>query len=139
MSAVTIEELNQFFAKTFAERQETAPEVTDIRRGFIRLELPVTHEHLRPPGIINGPTQMALADRAAYCAIFTELGLLRMAVTSNLNIDFLRPCLGNRLIADAEIVKLGRTLCVISVDMRGSDHEKVASRATVTYALPKTD
>ncbi len=60
-----------------------------------------------------------------------------MAVTSNLNIDFLRPCRGETLIAEGRMIKLGKSLAVISVEMKGSTSDKLASRSTVTYALPQ--
>jgi len=85
---------------------------------------------------VSGPTQMGLADQAAYAAIFTKLGIVPMAVTSNLNINFLRPCKGDWVEADAHIIKLGRTLAVIEVNVRGSSSDKVSSQSIVNYSLP---
>jgi len=66
----------------------------------------------------------------------TLIGITPMAVTSNLNIDFLRPCLGETLHAEGRMIKLGKSLAVTSVEMKGAANKKLASRATVTYALP---
>ncbi|MEL6831312.1 MAG: PaaI family thioesterase, partial [Pseudomonadota bacterium] len=92
---------------------------------------------LRPGGYINGPTQMAIADSAAYIAIFTRIGITPMALTSNLNINFLRPCVGDAVIAEAHLIKLGRTLAVITVDIKAEGSDKLSSHAVVNYTLPR--
>ena len=93
-------------------------------------------QNMRPGGFISGPTQMALADHIAYAVIFTRLGITPMALTSNLNIDFLRPLQGDSVTVEGRMVKLGRSLAVIAVEIKGIS-DKVSSRATVTYALPQ--
>ncbi|RKQ71432.1 uncharacterized protein (TIGR00369 family) [Litorimonas taeanensis] len=137
MSQLTIDELNNFFSENFAVRPKPWPVFTEVKEGFAIMEMEAGPAQLRQGGFINGPTQMAVADQAAYAAIFTKVGSVPMAMTSNLNIDFLRPCIGKKLIAEAEIIKLGRSLAVISVLIRGGSSNKIASRATVTYVLPK--
>lgn len=136
MSVMTPKELNDLFTSTFPDKLENIPDVTLAEDGYVEMELKVSEKHLRPGGYISGPTQMGLADHAAYVAIFTKTGPLLMAVTSNLNIDFLRPCIGDKVFVKAQIIKIGRTLAVINVDIHTDKTEKLASRSTVTYALP---
>lgn len=138
MSVMTPKDLNDLFTKTFPDKLENIPDVTLAEDGYVEMELVVSEKHLRPGGYISGPTQMGLADHAAYVAIFTKTGPLLMAVTSNLNIDFLRPCLGDKVYVKAKIIKMGRTLAVINVDIHTDKNEKLASRSTVTYALPQS-
>lgn len=139
MSVMTPEELNDLFANTFPDKLDNIPRVTLAEDGYVEMELEVSDKHLRPGGYISGPTQMGLADHAAYVAIFTKTGPLLMAVTSNLNIDFLRPCLGTKVFVKAKIIKMGRTLAVTNVDIHTDKNEKLSSRSTVTYALPQQD
>ncbi|MGB0261810.1 MAG: PaaI family thioesterase [Henriciella sp.] len=80
---------------------------------------------------------MSIADSAAYMAVMTRIGIVPMAVTSNLNINFLRPCIGDAVIADARLIKLGRTLAVVDVDIKARGSDKTASHAMVTYAIPQ--
>ena len=61
----------------------------------------------------SGPTQMSLADSVAYMAIMTLTGLEPMTVTSNLNINFLRPCIGSVVIAEGTILKMANPPCYI--------------------------
>ncbi len=137
MSQLTADDMNAFFKKAFEGRPKPWPEIIEAREDYVKIELESGPAQLRPGGFINGPTQMGLADQVAYAVIFTRLGIVPMAMTSNLNIDFLRPCQGDALIAEGKMIKLGRSLAVIEVNLRGNKNEKISSRATVTYALPR--
>ena len=55
---------------------------------------------------------MALADFAMYVAVFSAVGAQPLAVTTNLNINFLRKPAPADLIADAQLLKLGKRLAV---------------------------
>ncbi len=136
MSRVTAKEMTAFFKANFDGRDDDIPAFEYVQDGHVIMRMEVGSRHIRPGGYISGPTQMALADHAAYAVIFTRTGIVPMAVTSNLNIDFLRPCIGGALIADAKLIKLGKHLAVVSVEMRSDKSEKISSRATVTYVVP---
>jgi uncharacterized protein (TIGR00369 family) len=137
MTQLSADDMNAFFKKAFEGRPLPWPKIVIAEPDFVRIELEAGPAQLRPGGFINGPTQMGLADQVAYAVIFTRLGITPMAMTSNLNIDFLRPCQGDKLIAEGKMIKLGRSLALIEVNLRGNQNEKVSSRATVTYALPR--
>lgn len=134
--AVSAEEIDRFFASVFGERRNM-PAILLAERGRVVIRLAVSEKHLRPGGFISGPTQMGLADHAAYLAVFTEEGITPMALTSNLNIHFLRPAQGSWLEADARILKSGRSGTVVDVALRGEQSPKLTSHATVTYVLPR--
>ena len=51
-----------------------------------------------------------------------------MAVTSNLNIDFLRPLIGETVNIEGKMIKLGRVLAIIEVNIWGDNKEKISSR-----------
>ncbi|MEE4212255.1 MAG: PaaI family thioesterase [Parvularcula sp.] len=137
-SAVTAEALNQFFAQWEGEGQPV-PIITGAEKDRVFLRLTVGRRHLRPGGYISGPTQMALVDQAAYAAVFTRTGIVPMALTSNLNIHFLRPCQGQAVLCEAEILKFGRASILIECAVRAEGADKLVSHATVTYVLPRTD
>ncbi|MEO0549952.1 MAG: PaaI family thioesterase [Pseudomonadota bacterium] len=135
-SKVSVEEVNAFYDSVFqgAGEQER---VQEVRENYARVRQVVDNANLRPGGYINGPTQMAMADSAAYIAVFTRIGIAPMALTSNLNINFMRPCIGEAVIAEAHLLKLGRTLAVISVDIRAEGSDKLSAHAVVNYTLPR--
>ena len=135
-SKVTSEEANAFLREAFGGAQNR-PEVILMEDGHAMMRLKAGSEHLRPGGYISGPTQMSIADSVTYMAIFTRLGITPMTVTSNLNMNFLRPCIGESVIAEANLMKLGRTLAVAEVEIRAEGSEKVSSHAIVTYSIPQ--
>ena len=133
---VTVEEVNAFYDSVFQGGGDQ-DRVLEVRENYARLRHPVDAGNLRPGDYINGPTQMSIADSAAYIAVFTRTGITPMALTSNLNINFLRPCIGTAVIAEAHLLKIGRTLAVISVDIRAEGSEKLSAHAVVNYTLPQ--
>lgn len=135
-SKVTAAEVNAFYDSVFAGRGEQE-RVLELRENYARVRQPVDKANIRPGGYINGPTQMTIADSAAYIAVFTRIGITPMALTSNLNINFLRPCIGDAVIAEAHLLKLGRTLAVISVDIRAEGSDKLSAHAVVNYSIPQ--
>lgn len=137
-SKVTPDEVNAFYAASFpGGGNDIGQEVLELAKGYALMRRSVGDESLRPGGYISGPTQMSIVDSAAYSAIFTELGITPMAVTSNLNINFLRPCIGSALIAEARMIKMGKAIAVIEVEVRAEGSDKLCAHAVVNYALPK--
>ena len=84
--------------------------------------------NIRPGGTISGPTIMALADLAMYVAMLGSIGWVPLAVTTSLNINFLRKPGQVALIADCQLIKLGKRLAVGEVAIR-SDGERGPRRA----------
>jgi len=130
------DEANNFLRQAF-EGQSVRTEIVEMVEGRAVVRLRADKTNLRPGGYISGPTQMSLVDTAAYFAVMTVTGLEPMAVTSSLNMSFLRPCIGDVVLADARIMKIGHSLAVMDVDVRIEGATKPASHAVVTYALPR--
>jgi uncharacterized protein (TIGR00369 family) len=79
---------------------------------------------------------MMLADAAAYAALLSVSAESKMAVTTNLNVSFLRAAPpGSAILQDARIIKGGRRLSVIVAE--AADEEgRVLAHTTMTYAMP---
>lgn len=94
---------------------------------------------VRPGGTLSGPTLMALADAAMYAVVLGRLGRVEMAVTSNLNINFLVKPQPVDLLADARILRLSRRQAVCEVGLYSAGHpDELVAHVTGTYALPLT-
>lgn len=134
---MSVEALSAFFAEAFPgmapDRLNT---ILSIEAGRVRIALDPGPDMLRPGGIVSGPTQMGLADRAAYAVILAYIGPVAMAVTSNLNMSFLRAVPVQRIFADAVLLKLGRRLATVDVRLWQDDEARPVAQATVTYAIP---
>ena len=102
----------------------------------IRVRQPFDETLIRPGGTLSGPAMMGLADAAMYAAILARLGRIEMAVTQNLNINFLSRPEPGELYADAEIIRLGRRSAVLEVRVFGEHQQDMVAHVTGTYALP---
>lgn len=103
----------------------------------VRARVPYQDKLVRPGGTLSGPTIMALADAAMYAVVLGRLGRVEMAVTANLNINFLSRPAAIDLLAEARILRLSRrqAVCEVGVFSAGAEDELVA-HVTGTYALP---
>ena len=81
----------------------------------------------------HGGLLMTLADSTACFAIFTKTGPEARLTTTDMSIRFLSPCLSDAF-ARAEVIKVGRTLCPVAVNLFDSQDRHVAL-AQVTYML----
>ena len=92
---------------------------------------------VRPGGTVSGPTIMSLADAAMYAVVLGRLGRVEMAVTANLNINFLARPKPVDLVAEARILRLSRrqAVCEVQLYSLGAEDDLVA-HVTGTYALP---
>jgi len=129
--------LNAFLRSAFPENDpDHMPFVVEVAPGRVLLKLPYQTRQLRPGGVISGPTLMTLADTAAYALVLAHIGEVAMAVTTSLNIHFLRGCKPGDLYAEAALLKLGRRIATADVLMWTEGRERAAAKATVAYAIP---
>jgi uncharacterized protein (TIGR00369 family) len=119
-------------------RPDAFPNVVEVAPGRVRVMAAYRDGLLRPGGVISGPTLMSLADTAAYALVLAHVGDQLMAVTSQLNISFLRGAAPGDLHAEAELLRLGRRNAVCDVRLWTESRDRLAAQATVTYALPQS-
>jgi len=110
--------------------------IEKVGYGDVRVRRAYHEEHLRPGGTISGPTMMELADFAMYVAVFSAIGPQPLAVTTNLNINFLRKPAAADLLADAKLMKIGKRLAVGEVTIRSDSRDEPVAHVTSTYSIP---
>jgi uncharacterized protein (TIGR00369 family) len=128
------DELNQFMAEAFETQRPYF--VAEVEPGRLVARVPAEEIQLRPGGTVSGPTLMGLADGAAYCLVLAHIGRVALAVTSSLNISFLRKPQPTGVEAEATFLKLGRKLAVVDVRLRSEGDPELIAQAVVTYAIP---
>ncbi|MDX1452252.1 MAG: PaaI family thioesterase [Oleiphilaceae bacterium] len=111
-------------------------QVVAIGDGTARIRIPFDARNLRPGGSVSGPVIMAAGDTAMYAAILGSLGKVAMAVTSNLNINFMQRPAQVALLADAQILKLGKRIAFCEVGIRSEGSEELVAHVTGSYSLP---
>jgi uncharacterized protein (TIGR00369 family) len=133
---MSAEELEEFLHSQFANRERRVFHVEKVEERFAQVRLPYHERMLRPGGTVSGPTMMALADTAMYVALLAMIGPVALAVTTNLNINFLRKPRPADVISKARILKLGKRLAVGDVLIYSEGEDEPVAHATVTYSIP---
>jgi uncharacterized protein (TIGR00369 family) len=110
-----------------------------LKPGHIRARVPYKSDYVRPGGTISGPAMMALADFTMYVVVMTLIGRVELAVTTNLNINFLRKLAQKDLIADGRILKLGKRLAVMEVTIFSKGEKVPVAHVTGTYSIPPSN
>lgn len=132
----TKQELEQFFQREFPQANFS---IEYVGNQAATLRKPIAQEHLRPGGTVSGPVLMAMADAALYVAILGEIGLVALAVTTNLNINFFRkPSSEKDIIAKCQLLKVGKSLIIGEVSIYSDGLEEPVAHAVGTYAVPKS-
>ncbi len=136
---MTVGELERFLAAEF-------PQVFNPQSGLLieavwergcRVRQAFREAWVRPGGTISGPPIMALADFAMYVAVLAAIGPVPLAVTINLNINFLRKPSQRDLTAEARLLKLGKRLAIGEVTVHCLGMDEPVAHVTSTYSIPR--
>jgi acyl-coenzyme A thioesterase PaaI-like protein len=71
--------------------------------------------------------------------VLAGIGPVPLAVTINLNINFLRKPAQHDLLAEARLLRLGRRLATGEVTIRSDGEELPVAHVTSTYSIPPLD
>jgi acyl-coenzyme A thioesterase PaaI-like protein len=94
-------------------------------------------DELRPGGTVSGPVLMAVADVALYLAILGEIGIVPLAVTTNLTINFMRkPEATKSIVGVCKLMKVGRSLATGEVWLYSEGMPDPVAHAVGTYSIP---
>jgi uncharacterized protein (TIGR00369 family) len=127
-------EIVEFLAREFPARKWR---VEAAGSGTATVVHEVGREELRPGGTVYGPVLMTVADVAMYVAVLGAIGIVPLAVTTNLNINFLRrPAADQRVVGHCKLIKLGRTLAVGEVQLYSEGSPDLIAHAVGTYSIP---
>src|SRR5262245_9741312 len=136
MPRMSAEELERFLYSHFPDMSAGSFAVERADEMFAEVRMRYDKKHLRPGGTISGASLMSLADLAMYMAVLGMIGPVALAVTTNLNINFLRKPAQADVIAECRLLKLGKRLAVGEVTMYSEDDAAPVAHATVTYSIP---
>ena len=136
MPRMTAEQITTFLADVGFHPALEFARIETIAERAITLRMPFRTDFIRPGGTLSGPSMMTLADTTAFFLILAMQGPLALAVTSSLAINFLAKPAQADIVAEGRMLKLGKKLAVIAVEMRSEGSDDLVAHATVTYALP---
>jgi uncharacterized protein (TIGR00369 family) len=99
-----------------------------------RIELAPQPRFLQQEGRVQGGVLAALADTAAVWLLYPDLDDAQSMTSVEFKLNFLRPAvLGENLIADAKLVKRGRTIALVDVDV--SQGGELVAKGLFTYLV----
>jgi uncharacterized protein (TIGR00369 family) len=107
-------------------------ELGEMRRGAATLHLEVRDELRQNNGVVHGGVIASLVDTAAAFAILTILEKDQTSTTVDLTIHYLRPLLSGRITAKARVMRAGRRILTIAIDVLG-ENETVAATALTSF------
>lgn len=110
--------------------------VMQVDEESATIRMPLRNEILGTPKVdrLHGGAVGALIDAAGCYVLISRLN--KRVSTVNLVVDYLRPAHGD-MQAYARIVKLGRRICVVAVEVTGADG-KLAATGRLTIAPSDT-
>jgi uncharacterized protein (TIGR00369 family) len=136
MAAITPEVFNRLSEAQLPLAFQLGFRAESIGDGVATVRMPYDDGMLRPGGTIIGPAMMGLADFAMYAALMGAMGQVELAVTTNLNINFLRRPGQSDITGDCRMLKLGKRLAVLEVTLFSAGEDEPIAHATGTYSIP---
>jgi uncharacterized protein (TIGR00369 family) len=138
VAKLSVKELEGLLAAEFPQmfRPQGGYVIEEVWHGGCRVRRRFSDRSLRPGGTLSGATMMALADFAMYVAVLAAIGWVPLAVTTNLNINFLKKPAARDLIAEVRLIKLGKRLAVGDIGIRSDGEDDLVAHVTSTYSIP---
>jgi len=149
MAEITVEDFQRLAEQRLPFAGLMGLQLQSIDDDGVWMRAVYSDRFLRPGGTIAGPVMMGLADAAIYALVLSRIGPVELAVTTSLNINFLRKPLPGDILARATQLKFGKRLVVgdvalysaSQIDASGSLAESLeaadlVAHATATYSIP---
>ena len=114
------------------ERSANAPD--DWQPGAI-LRMAFSERLCRHGGVVCGQALMALADTAMVIAVLAANRGYRPMTTVDQTTHFMRPVAQSDVIADARVVRLGRTMSFGRITLSSSSDNKPVAMVSSAFAM----
>lgn len=110
--------------------------VEAVGHGTARMRMAFSERNVRPGGTLSGPSMFTLADLSFYVALLGAIGPVGLAVTTNININFLRKPAPRDMIAECRMLKIGKRLAVGEATLFSDGEPEPVAHVTGTYSIP---
>lgn len=128
-------EIVEFLARAFPQNKCV---VEAVGNASATVKHQIGSDELRPGGTVAGPVLMTVADVALYVALLAEIGIVPLAMTTSLTINFLRkPSPHRSIVGVCKLMKVGRSLAVGYVDLYSEGSHELVAHAVGTYSIPQ--
>jgi len=111
--------------------------IREMGLGYSVVEINVSEKHLNPFGGVHGGLFSSIIDSAASWALFYSIEDETAGLTSvDLNLSYLSPGIGGKLIAEGKQIKLGRTLGYADCKVTDANEKLLAFGTLTVMVLP---
>ena len=112
--------------------------VIKVEEGYCELEGIISETSYNNMNIVHGGYIFGLADTAAGIAALSNVfGSDVNIVTVDANFNYFKPVKGERLVAKASVIKPGKTISVIEVEIYNDNNDMVAKSSMTFYYIYK--
>ena len=111
-------------------------EIDEVSHGYVKMHLDARDELRQVNDVLHGGSVASLIDTAAAFAVITLLNHAQSATTADLTIHYLRPISSGRVTAEARVLRPGRRLMVVTVEVFGDSGSLAATAVTTYVRLP---
>lgn len=109
-------------------------DIEDSAERFV-IEMDNAPDLANSRGALQGGLVATLIDCAAGRLAGNHVGAHQDVTTADMNVHFLAPVMKGPARAEATIVRAGKRLIVVSVDVADVSADRLAARATLTFAV----
>jgi uncharacterized protein (TIGR00369 family) len=131
-TTATTDLLNTVFARWV---QDLDLSVESVSADAAVLRMKFSNKLCRDNGVICGQALMSLADTAMVFAVSGAVGSYIPMTTVDQSIHFLRPAAKADVLAEARVVRAGKTMAFGSVTLKVDGDERPVAIAQTAYAL----
>jgi uncharacterized protein (TIGR00369 family) len=124
--------LNTVFAR-WVQDLDLSVESVSAEASVLRMKF--SDRLCRDNGVICGQALMGLADTAMVFAVSGAVGAYIPMTTVDQSIHFLRPAANVDVLAEARVVRAGKTMAFGSVTLKVAGDERPVAMAQTAYAL----
>ncbi len=141
MTALSCKDLERILIRKLPKIDHNEEAVETISDDRVRVRMPFRPQYMggdvwQDSGerVFSGPKVMGFADTAMYACMHAALGEEVIAVMSNLVITFMRPAQARDLIAEARLIRRGRSLAYLEAYLYSDGSAEPIAHATSSFA-----
>ena len=108
----------------------------DAAKGWARMAFEARPEFLNPAGFVQGGLLTAMLDDSMGPAVLLMTLGRSYTVTINMNVSFLHPARPGRLIGEAQVVQLGKTIAFVESRLYDAAQRLLATATASVRLVP---
>jgi len=110
-------------------------QIDEVKKDFCRMRMPFRPELRTTADVVHGGAIATLIDTAGVTAAWTVVDAdVTRGATASLTVNYLSSAHSTDLIAEAQVIRRGRSVVFVDVDVTSLSGERVA-KGLLTYKL----